>query len=814
MTLSGHKRSTAWQYLGNRSVPPAQALLKSSLVPLAALDGALPRAGVILDLGCGEGILANLVAAIRPGCTIVGIDRSEAQIARARANARANARFVTGDILELGDDYRDVAAVILNDVVHHQAYAAHQPLILDVLQRLRPDGVLVLKEVDQADRADASMTRFFDSRLYPDDPLCFRSQDEWLDLFARLGADNVAVHRVRHFWPASRTVFVARRPPTVFDPVTHAAGVGEDNLAQSRSHTVVFVTGAAGFLGRHLCRSLLTDGLDGRPVRLVYLSRNPHRRSADLSNAVPVYGDLDDLPRLAAGLRGIDYVFHLAAEKKLTGGIDVRRNNYHGTVALMHALQGSDVKSGVKRVVHTSSIGAVDRRPADDCGAPLTEDSPPHPLSEYGLTKLESERAVQESGLPYAILRVTWGFGAGMTPETHVRFLTNGVARRRLFSRIAFPGKVSVTTGSDIAQAFRLLATHPDAANQAFFVSNGQPLALGQLFRLYASVLGRPHRMVALPSVLVKSLRRVRRFLPLQVQALVSDVITADPGKLFALGFRPAVSVREGLIELARDQGHLPPATFDEPRRPVSVVTGAAGGIGRALAHRLRHEGHGLLLIDKNEEPLRVLAQALDAQALPLDLNAPAADEALDCHLTRQHLYVDWMINNAGIGVRGETVELDAARVHQVIDVNCSALVTFSQLFLRHTARSHVGTLINIGSSSGFQPLPFMAVYAASKAFVQSFTLALMGERDGARVVLVDPSGTDTGFQAAAGAAKPANERLLSADTVAQMAIESVYRGRQAVVVGRRGQAMALVSRLLPRTAQVRLWGRLMASLR
>ena len=808
------KRNIAKRYRKNKSVSPVQAFLKASLVPLAIFIDKLPLDGVILDLGCGEGILANLVAEIRPGCTIVGIDRNGARVDIAKKNASSNASFVEGDIFELSDDYRDVAAVILNDVVHHQDYGRHQILIADALRRILPGGLLILKEVDQLDRADVGMTSFFDSRLYPNDPLCFRAKNEWEDLLSRLGAEDVVIHRVRHPWPASRTVFFVRRPKKLIDPIAYAAQIGEENIVNSKNETIVFVTGALGFLGRYLCRNLLAHNLDDKPVRLIYLARSPHRKLDELFSAIPLYGDLNDLPALKDALRGVDFVFHLAAEVKLTKGVDIWRNNHHGTLSLLESLD----RSSIKRFVYASTIGAVDRLPTDNCSHPLTEDITPNPLSEYGRTKLESERAVQNSGFPYAILRVPWAFGPGMTPDTHVRFLTDGVARGKLFSRFAFTGKVSVLYAADTAEAFRIISTHKSAANEIFFASDGHPLSLADLFRRYASVIGKRQRMILLPLPVVWLIRRYRRYLPLQVQALACDVLTADPTKLFSLGFRPQIGVREGLINLARDQGNLPPSNFKCPCRPVSIVTGAAGGIGSALATRLHEEGHSLLLIDKNIDKLKQMAVSLNAKFLDLDLSCAESSSAINCYLENNGLYIDWMVNNAGIGARGDLANIRLSHLRNIIDINCSALVALSQLLVHHSKKTGFGTLINIGSSSGFQPLPFMAVYAASKSFVQSITLAIMGEemakKSNIRIILIDPSGTDTNFQSAAGVKKNANESLLSADDVAKITVEAAYNGRREVIIGKSGRAMALVSRILPRMVQVRLWTKLMSKLR
>jgi uncharacterized protein len=294
-------------------------------------------------------------------------------------------------------------------------------------------------------------------------------------------------------------------------------------------------------------------------------------------------------------------------------------------------------------------------------------------------------------------------------------------------------------------------------------------------------------------------------------------VLTVDPSKLQALGFKPRVAQREGLARLARAQRNLPPLGFAEPRRPVSVVTGAAGGIGRALALRMYETGHALLLIDRDAKGLDEIALTTNARTLVLDLSLPDAAELLARHLDEQRLYIDWLVNNAGIGARGETAEMDPDHLRAMLDINCQAVVALSGLAMRHFRLAGAGTIVNIGSSAGYQPLPYMAAYAASKAFVQSFTLGLAGEARamrGVRVVLVDPSGTDTGFQSAAGVKKSAGETLLTPDDIAVAALDAVERGATMVTVGRSGKAMALAARIIPRRWQPRLWARLMTKMR
>src|ERR1019366_8272185 len=122
------------------------SLLKHSLYPIRFLTGGLPSTGVILDLGCGEGMLTNLLAVNLPGARFHGIDKDAPKIALAQQNAPANATFACQDINAF--DYAPAAAIIFNDVVHHCESAGQARMLDKAFDLLEDDGVLLLKEVD------------------------------------------------------------------------------------------------------------------------------------------------------------------------------------------------------------------------------------------------------------------------------------------------------------------------------------------------------------------------------------------------------------------------------------------------------------------------------------------------------------------------------------------------------------------------------------------------------------------------------------------------------------------------------------------
>src|SRR3990172_5688559 len=227
------------------------ALLKHSLVPLGLLRSVLPERGLILDLGCGEGMLANLLARSRPGLRVLGLDRDAVRIALASRAAAPNARFEVGDVLE--HSLPRAGAAIFNDVLHHHPPWRQVDLIAKAAASLDEDGVLVVKEVDARDRPDRSWTSFWDRRLYPDDALNFRDVAGWRGALFDAGFEVLGVHRVRHPWPASRTVLVCRR--------RHGVRLRRKIEERAGGSVKVFVTGGTGFIGRRLVRPLKEDGV-------------------------------------------------------------------------------------------------------------------------------------------------------------------------------------------------------------------------------------------------------------------------------------------------------------------------------------------------------------------------------------------------------------------------------------------------------------------------------------------------------------------------------------------------------------------------
>ena len=191
----------------------------------------------------------------------------------------------------------------------------------------------------------------------------------------------------------------------------------------------------------------------------------------------------------------------------------------------------------------------------------------------------------------------------------------------------------------------------------------------------------------------------------------------------------------------------------------VILVTGATGGIGEAIVNRLAERRHGLLLVARNAQKLEEQCVKLKkefgihAEFIAADLSKAGNAQQIFEETQKRGLKVGMLINNAGIGSGGEFSALPLKSELALIQLNISSLVALTHLFLPDMQKRKDGAIINVASMAAFMPIPYMAVYAASKAFVRSFTQAITQEclPYHVNVMLFCPGLTKTNFNSAAG---------------------------------------------------------------
>ncbi len=239
------------------------------------------------------------------------------------------------------------------------------------------------------------------------------------------------------------------------------------------------------------------------------------------------------------------------------------------------------------------------------------------------------------------------------------------------------------------------------------------------------------------------------------------------------------------------------------------LITGASSGIGRELAKCFAAAGCRLVLLARNTGALETLAGELrqanktSVYVLTADLSRPETPARVFQELQGRGIAVDVLVNNAGFGAHGAFAGLPLPRQLEILQVNITALTELTGLFLPGMIQRRRGGVLNVGSVAGYLPGPGMAIYHASKAFVQSFTEALAEELDGTgvTVTVLAPGPTETNF---GNVARGQKERRLqtgkmTAAAVAACGHRAFRAGKLVAIPGWQNRGIIFLAWILPR---------------
>jgi uncharacterized protein len=252
-------------------------------------------------------------------------------------------------------------------------------------------------------------------------------------------------------------------------------------------------------------------------------------------------------------------------------------------------------------------------------------------------------------------------------------------------------------------------------------------------------------------------------------------------------------------------------------KKKTILITGASAGIGEAMARRLVDPSVTLLLTARSEDKLNTLADQIKDRVArvavyPLDLSEPGAASELYWKTVEGGYSVDVLVNNAGYGKQGHFDDYDASTYENMVTLNVTNLVALTRLCLPAMLQKGECGILNVASTAAYQAVPGMAVYAATKAFVLSFSEALHHEygRHGISVTCLAPGPTETGFQDMAEMRGFTGLELgQTADDVAREGLKALLRNDISRVSGMINRTGAVASRFLPRRAVAYMAGKL-----
>ena len=239
-----------------------------------------------------------------------------------------------------------------------------------------------------------------------------------------------------------------------------------------------------------------------------------------------------------------------------------------------------------------------------------------------------------------------------------------------------------------------------------------------------------------------------------------------------------------------------------------ALITGASSGIGLELARVFAEEGFNLILVSRQRDTLEQLGRELNQShhvqviAIEKDLFQPAAAEELYAELKNRGQRVDVLVNNAGQGESGKVYEIDLHRQLDIIQLNVSSLVALTHLFLQDMVERNEGKILNLGSVASMMPHPRMAVYAATKAFVLSFSEALRHELKDTNITVTTlmPGPTETDFFNKAHLQDTNVGQMKKADpaTVAEAGYKALMDGDDKIIQGLMNKLQVTTSNVMP----------------
>jgi len=240
-----------------------------------------------------------------------------------------------------------------------------------------------------------------------------------------------------------------------------------------------------------------------------------------------------------------------------------------------------------------------------------------------------------------------------------------------------------------------------------------------------------------------------------------------------------------------------------------ALVTGASSGLGAEFARALAALGCNLVLVARREARLRELecelkkARGVKVHVVPTDLREQNAPERLREALQGEGIAVDILVNNAGMGFFGRVLDVPWDKDRDTMALNVLVLVHLTRLFAKDMVAKGFGRILQVASTGAFQPVPSMATYGASKAFVLSFGEAMDFElcSTGVTCTVLAPGYTDTEFHQAGGQPMTMLKRMMMMDSrkVAAIGVRAMLRGKRSVVAGFTNAVLAWSTRFIPR---------------
>lgn len=240
--------------------------------------------------------------------------------------------------------------------------------------------------------------------------------------------------------------------------------------------------------------------------------------------------------------------------------------------------------------------------------------------------------------------------------------------------------------------------------------------------------------------------------------------------------------------------------------RKTALITGASSGFGYEFVKLFTKDNYDLILVARNIEKLEEIRNEFTSSKIIViqkDLTKLNSVKELYNEIKEIGLNIDVLVNNAGFGLLGEFDTLDVDRQINMIQLNVAALTELTHYVLKEMKQRRSGKILNVASTAAFQPGPLMAVYYATKAYVLSFSEALVEELKGTGITVTTlcPGASKTNFAKVANVEKTKMfSKAMSADVVAQLGYKALMKGQRVIIAGTLNKLGAYSAKFLPRS--------------
>ena len=342
-----------------------------------------------------------------------------------------------------------------------------------------------------------------------------------------------------------------------------------------------FVTGASGFIGREVCKILRKKN-----YKVVTIIRNEDTFLKNIGVEI-VIGDLWNKKIISTLISNCHFIIHCAGNASFGNGLNYYKENFLLTKFIIENIKKKSIK-----FIYLSTIGAIDRKKNDFSKNLLTEESAPHPSSDYGKSKIKAEEIIKKKLINYTIIRPSLVIGEGMRFNSQFSKFTRLALKGSFFSRIKWTGKFSVIDVEDLVSAIIFCCTNKKTNKEILFCS-GEQISLSDFFEKC-----NPDFFKIRIDFFIKYFYLLTIFFPFQLKALLLPCLTASDTKLRKLGWTPKKKISDTIKKLIdKEKARINPHQYSDDS---ALVTGAASGLGRSIASYLIKIRKKVILIDKD----------------------------------------------------------------------------------------------------------------------------------------------------------------------------------------------------------------------